>query len=59
MRAIVEHPFHVIMTLFGYRQLSYRGIAKNQVRAKAHAALANPYIARRRLMAQGVSAPAA
>ena len=58
VRAIVEHPFHVIKNLFGYRKVSYRGIAKNQVRAKAHAALANLYIARRRLMAQGVSASA-
>jgi IS5 family transposase len=59
VRAIVEHPFHVIKNLFGYRKVSYRGIAKNQARAKAHAALANLYIARRRLMAQGVSASAA
>jgi IS5 family transposase len=59
IRAIVEHPFHVIKNLFGYRKVSYRGIAKNQVRAKAHAALANLYIARRRLLSQGVSAPAA
>ena len=58
-RAIVEHPFHVIKNLFGYRKVSYRGIAKNEARAKAHAALANLYIARRRLMAQGVSASAA
>ena len=59
VRAIVEHPFHVIKNLFGYRKVSYRGIAKNEVRAKAHAALANLYIARRRLLACGVSASAA
>ena len=59
VRAIVEHPFHIIKNLFGYRKVSYRGIAKNQARAKAHAALANLYIARRRLMAQGASASAA
>ena len=59
IRAIVEHPFHVIKNLFGYRKVSYRGIAKNQARAKAHAALANLYIARRRLLAQGASASAA
>jgi len=58
VRAIVEHPFHVIKNLFGYRKVSYRGIAKNEVRAKAQAALVNLYIARRRLMAQGVSASA-
>jgi IS5 family transposase len=59
VRAIVEHPFHIIKNLFGYRKVSYRGIAKNEARAKAHAALANLCIARRRLMAQRVSASAA
>ena len=59
VRAIVEHPFHVIKNLFRYRKVSYRGIAKNEARAKAQAALANLYIARRRLMAPGVSASAA
>lgn len=59
VRAIVEHPFHVIKNLFGYRKVSYRGIAKNEARTKAQAALVNLYIARRRLMAQGVSASAA
>lgn len=58
-RARVECPFHVIKNLFGYRKVSYRGIAENEARAKAHAALANLYIARRRLLAQGVSASAA
>ena len=32
VRAIVEHPFHVIKNLFGYRKVSYRGLAKNHVR---------------------------
>ena len=59
VRAIVEHPFHIIKNLFGYRKVSYRGIAKNQARAKAHAALVNLYIARRRLLTQGISASAA
>jgi transposase, IS5 family len=56
VRAIVEHPFHVIKNLFGYRKVSYRGIAKNEARAKVQAALVNLYIAKRRLMTQGVSA---
>lgn len=34
VRAIVEHPFHVIKNLFGYRKVSYRGIAKNQSRRR-------------------------
>ena len=40
---------------FGYRKVSYRGIAKNEARAKAQAALVNLCIAKRRLMAQGLS----
>ena len=59
VRAIVEHPFHVVKNLFKYRKVSYRGIAKNRSRAHAQAALANLYIARRRLMGHGVSASAA
>ncbi len=59
VRVIVEHPFHVIKNLFGYRTVSYRGIANSEARAKAQAAPANLYIARRRLMTQGASASAA
>lgn len=40
IRAIVEHPFRVIKNLLGYRKVSYRCIAKNEVGAKAQAALA-------------------
>jgi hypothetical protein len=58
VRVIVEHPFHVIKNLFGYRKVSYRGIAKNQARAKAQAALVNLYIARRRLTDQRVNVSA-
>ena len=50
IRAIVEHPFHVVKNIFGYRKVSYRGLAKNRVRAIAHAALANLYLARSRLL---------
>ena len=59
VRARVEHPYHVIKNLFGYRKVSYRGLAKNAARAKVHAALANLYIARRRLVPTGVGASAA
>lgn len=58
-RALVEHPFHIIKNLFGYRKVSYRGIAKNAARAQVHAALVNLYIARRRLPATGIGASAA
>lgn len=52
VRAIVEHPFHVIKNLFGYRKVSYRGLAKNDARAHMHAALANLVIGKRALLAQ-------
>jgi IS5 family transposase len=52
VRAIVEHPFHVIKNLFGYRKVSYRGLAKNHARAHMHAALANLLIGKRALLAQ-------
>ena len=41
IRAIVEHPFHVIDHPFVYCKGSSRGIAKIQGLAKAHATLAN------------------
>ncbi len=59
VRAVVEHPFHIIKNLFGYRKVSYRGIAKNEARAKTQAALVNLYISRRRLMTKGVRASTA
>jgi len=59
VRAIVEHPFHVVNDLSGYRKVGDRGLAKNEVRIKAHAALADLYIARRRWLAQGARASAA
>jgi IS5 family transposase len=46
----------LLKNLSGDRELSYSGIAKTEARAKAQAALANLYIARRRLMAQGIGA---
>jgi IS5 family transposase len=50
VRAIVEHPFHVIKNLFGYRKVSYRGLAKNHARAMMQAALVNLVLAKRRLL---------
>lgn len=50
VRAIVEHPFHIIKNLFGYRKVSYRGLAKNHARALMQAALVNLVIAKRRLL---------
>ena len=30
IRAKVEHPFHVIKNLFGYRKVRYKGLAKKR-----------------------------
>jgi IS5 family transposase len=29
VRALVEHPFHIVKHLFGHRKVRYRGLAKN------------------------------
>ena len=33
LRAIVEHPFHVVKNLFRHRKARYRGLAKNTAQA--------------------------
>ena len=53
IRARVEHPFLVIKRLWGFAKVRYRGLYKNAVRVHALFALANLYLARRRLLAQG------
>ena len=49
VRAKVEHVFRVMKCQFGYRKVRYRGIAKNGAQAFTLLALANLYLARRRL----------
>lgn len=51
VRAKVEHVFRVLKCQFGYRSVRYRGIAKNAVQVFSLLALANLYLARRKLMA--------
>lgn len=51
VRAKVEHVFGVIKNIFGFRKVCYRGLAKNLHRLEVTAALANPYLVRRRLLA--------
>ena len=48
-RAKVEHVFRVLKCQFGYRKARYRGIAKNGAQVFSLLALANVYLARRRL----------
>lgn len=52
IRALVEHPFHVIKNLFGYKKVSYRGLRKNGARLYAQFALANLVLAKRALLAE-------
>ena len=47
VRSRVEHAFGVIKHLWGYRTVSYRGLAKNATQVFTLFALANFYLARR------------
>lgn len=49
-RARGEHAFLVVKRLWGFAKVRYRGIYKNTVRALTMFALANLYMARRRLL---------
>jgi IS5 family transposase len=48
VRAFVEHPFHLVKNLFGYRKTRYRGLVKNAHQLHALFGLANVVIAARR-----------
>ena len=51
VRARVEHVFAVVKRLWGFGKTRYRGLAKNATRAFVATALANVFLARKRLMA--------
>jgi IS5 family transposase len=53
VRAKVEHPFHVVKNLFGYRKVRYRGLHKNTVQLHTLFALANLVLVKGKLLAQG------
>jgi hypothetical protein len=53
VRPIVEHPFHVVKSLFRHRKVRYRGLAKNTAPLLSLFALANLVLARRLLPPQG------
>ena len=58
VRALVEHPFHVVKNLFKHRKVRYRGLAKNTSQLFTLFGLANLMLAKRWLLApQGVIAP--
>lgn len=48
-RARVEHPFHVLKRLWGFAMVRYRGLRKNANRAFTALALANLFLAARRM----------
>ena len=50
VRALVEHPFHVIKNLFRHRKARYRGLAKNLAQLYSLFALANLTLAKRSLL---------
>lgn len=50
IRALVEHPFHVIKNRFGLRKVRYRGLAKNVAQLFTLFGMANLVIARMRLL---------
>jgi|CXWL01.1.fsa_nt_gi IS5 family transposase len=50
VRAKVEHPFRVIKRQFGYMKVRYKGLLKNTVQVFTLFALANLYMARKKLL---------
>jgi IS5 family transposase len=50
VRAKVEHPFLVLKTIFGFRKVRYRGLAKNTQRLNVACALVNLFLLRRPLL---------
>ena len=50
VRALVEHPFHIVKNLFKHRKVRYRGIKKNEAQLHTLFALANLVIAKKRLL---------
>ena len=48
MRALVEHPFHVLKCRFGHRKAGYRGLAKNAQQLYVAFGLANLLLVGRR-----------
>jgi IS5 family transposase len=50
VRAKVEHPFHILKDLFGFRKVRYRGLAKNTAQLFSLFGLVNLVIAKRKLL---------
>jgi transposase, IS5 family len=51
VRAVVEHPFHVVKNLCRHKKLRYRGLAKNTAQLRTLFALANLVVVKKALLA--------
>jgi transposase, IS5 family len=52
VRAVVEHPFHIVKNRFRHKKLRYRGLQKNTAQLHTLFALANLVIVKKALLAQ-------
>ena len=52
VRAVVEHPFHIVKNRFRHKKLRYRGLVKNTAQLHILFALANLVIVKKTLLAQ-------
>jgi len=52
IRSKVEHPFHIVKNLFGYKKARYKGLVKNGAQMYSLFGLTNLVIAKKRLIAQ-------
>jgi transposase, IS5 family len=52
VRAVVEHPFHIVKNRFHHKKLRYRGLKKNTAQLHTLFALANLVIIKQALLAQ-------
>ena len=50
VRAVVEHPFHIVKNRFRHKKLRYRGLHKNTAQLHTLFALANLVIAKKVLL---------
>ena len=52
VRAVVEHPFHIVKNRFHHKKLRYRGLKKNTAQLHTLFALANLVIVKQALLAE-------
>jgi IS5 family transposase len=57
IRAKVEHPFRVVKRQFGYVKVRFKGLAKNTAHVLTLFALANLWLARKKLLPVGELRP--